>query len=298
MELRIMSPQENDFIKEIQWNNEELKQEITATMQEYKSLAFTEENIKDAKADRAKLNKLRTAFEDERKKIKKQCMEPYTKFEKQVKEIVSLIDEPIALIDSQIKEVDDQKKAQKQKDIEELFGSLGFQNFVTLDKIFDSKWLNASVAMSKIEEQMKSQMFQIGHELETIRKLPEFAFEAKELYKKTLDMNQAIQEGQRLAEIQKRKLAYETEQKAKEEELKRQTELRQKETATQKAQEKSKSVTESKKEDNSENSPESQQDQKTDPIMSIDFRAWGTREQLMGIRQYMLDNNIKFGKVE
>ncbi|QOV18937.1 DUF1351 domain-containing protein [Blautia liquoris] len=298
MELRIMSPQENDFIKEIQWNNEELKQEITATMQEYKSLAFTEENIKDAKADRAKLNKLRTAFEDERKKIKKQCMEPYTKFEKQVKEIVSLIDEPIALIDSQIKEVDDQKKAQKQKDIEELFGSLGFQNFVTLDKIFDPKWLNASVAMSKIEEQMKSQMFQIGHELETIRKLPEFAFEAKELYKKTLDMNQAIQEGQRLAEIQKRKLAYETEQKAKEEELKRQTELRQKETATQKAQEKSKSVTESKKEDNSENSPESQQDQKTDPIMSIDFRAWGTREQLMGIRQYMLDNNIKFGKVE
>jgi hypothetical protein len=298
MELRIMSPQENDFIKEIQWNNEELKQEITATMQEYKSLAFTEENIKDAKADRAKLNKLRTAFEDERKKIKKQCMEPYTKFEKQVKEIVSLIDEPIALIDSQIKEVDDQKKAQKQKDIEELFGSLGFQNFVTLDKIFDPKWLNASVAMSKIEEQMKSQMFQIGHELETIRKLPEFAFEAKELYKKTLDMNQAIQEGQRLAEIQKRKLAYEAEQKAKEEELKRQTELRQKETATQKAQEKSKSVTESKKEDNSENSPESQQDQKTDPIMSIDFRAWGTREQLMGIRQYMLDNNIKFGKAE
>ena len=298
MELRIMSPQENDFIKEIQWNNEELKQEITATMQEYKSLAFTEENIKDAKADRAKLNKLRTAFEDERKKIKKQCMEPYTKFEKQVKEIVSLIDEPIALIDSQIKEVDDQKKAQKQKNIEELFGSLGFQNFVTLDKIFDPKWLNASMTMSKIEEQMKSQMFQIGHELETIRKLPDFAFEAKELYKKTLDMNQAIQEGQRLAEIQKRKLAYETEQKAKEEELKRQTELRQKETATQKAQEKSKSVTESKKEDNSENSPESQQDQKTDPIMSIDFRAWGTREQLMGIRQYMLDNNIKFGKVE
>ena len=298
MELRIMSPQEDGFVKEIQWNNEELKQEITATMQEYKSLAFTEDNIKDAKADRAKLNKLRTAFEDERKKIKKQCMEPYTKFEKQVKEIVSLIDEPIALIDSQIKEVDDQKKAQKQKDIEELFGSLGFQNFVTLDKIFDPKWLNASVAMSKIEEQMKSQMFQIGHELETIRKLPEFAFETKELYKKTLDMNQAIQEGQRLAEIQKRKLAYEAEQKAKEEELKRQTELRQKETATQKAQEKSKSVTESKKEDNSENSPESQQDQKTDPIMSIDFRAWGTREQLMGIRQYMLDNNIKFGKVE
>jgi hypothetical protein len=295
MELRIMSPQENEFVKEIQWNNEELKQEITATMQEYKSLAFTEDNIKDAKADRAKLNKLRTAFENERKQIKKQCMEPYTKFEKQVKEIVALIDEPIALIDSQIKEVDDQKKSQKQKDIEELFGSLGFQNFVTLDKIFDPKWLNASVTMSKIEEQMKTQMFQIGHELETIRKLPEFAFEAKELYKKTLDMNQAIQEGQRLAEMQKRKLAYEAEQKAIEEEQKAIGESQKRQKAAElKAQE---TVPESL---NTEEKPavKTQKNQKTDPIMSIDYRAWGTREQLMGIRQYMIDNNIKFGKVE
>ena len=295
MELRIMSPQENEFVKEIQWNNEELKQEITATMQEYKSLAFTEDNIKDAKADRAKLNKLRTAFENERKQIKKQCMEPYTKFEKQVKEIVALIDEPIALIDSQIKEVDDQKKSQKQKDIEELFGSLGFQNFVTLDKIFDPKWLNASVTMSKIEEQMKTQMFQIGHELETIRKLPEFAFEAKALYKKTLDMNQAIQEGQRLAEIQKRKLAYEAEQKAIEEEQKAIGESQKRQKAAElKAQE---TVPESL---NTEEKPavKTQKNQKTDPIMSIDYRAWGTREQLMGIRQYMIDNNIKFGKVE
>jgi hypothetical protein len=295
MELRIMSPQENEFVKEIQWNNEELKQEITATMQEYKSLAFTEDNIKDAKADRAKLNKLRTAFENERKQIKKQCMEPYTKFEKQVKEIVALIDEPIALIDSQIKEVDDQKKSQKQKDIEELFGSLGFQNFVTLDKIFDPKWLNASVTMSKIEEQMKTQMFQIGHELETIRKLPEFAFEAKALYKKTLDMNQAIQEGQRLAEIQKRKLAYEAEQKAIEEEQKAIGESQKRQKAAElKAQE---TVPEPL---NTEEKPavKTQKNQKTDPIMSIDYRAWGTREQLMGIRQYMIDNNIKFGKVE
>lgn len=38
------------------------------------------------KADRADLNKLKKAFEDERKRVKKICMEPYTKFEQQVKE--------------------------------------------------------------------------------------------------------------------------------------------------------------------------------------------------------------------
>ena len=297
MELRIMSPQEDGFVKEIQWNNEELKQEITATMQEYKSLAFTADNIKDAKVDRAKLNKLRTAFEDERKKVKKLCMEPYNKFERQVKEIIKLIDEPIALIDSQIREVDDQERKQKQKDIQDLFSSIGFQPFVTLDMIFDNKWLNKTVSLSKIEEQMKSRMFQIGNELETIRKLPEFSFEAKELYKRTLDLSKAIQEGQRLAEMQKRKLAYEAEQKARAEEQKRQEELRQKEAA-QKVEAKKNQQTAVETPKAEEKPTVEAAHQESDPIMSIDFRAWGTREQLMGIRQYMLDSNIKFGKEE
>lgn len=111
MELKIMSPQEGGFVKEIKWNNEELKAEIAEKMQEYKSLVFTEETMKDAKADRAKLNKLKTAFEDERKRIKKLCMEPYETFEKQVKEVIALIEEPIRLIDQQIKEVEERKKA-------------------------------------------------------------------------------------------------------------------------------------------------------------------------------------------
>ncbi len=113
MELKILSPQEGGFVKEIRWNNEELKAEIAEKMQEYKSLAFTEETIKEAKADRAKLNKLRTAFEDERKRIKKLCMAPYDEFEKQVKELIALIDEPIRLIDGQIKEVEEQRRVEK-----------------------------------------------------------------------------------------------------------------------------------------------------------------------------------------
>lgn len=297
MELRIMSPQEDGFVKEIQWNNEELQKEIAATMQEYKTLAFTADNIKDAKADRAKLNKLRTAFEDERKKVKRLCMEPYNKFERQVKEIITLIDEPITLIDLQIREVEEQEKAEKRKDIQNLFQEIGFQPFIALDMIFDEKWMNKTVSLSKVEEQMKSRMYQIGHDLETIRALPEFGFEAKELYKKTLNLNQAIQEGQRLSEIQKRKLAYEVEQKAKAEEQKRQEELRQKETAQKAVEQKSQGIIVEDPE-TEEKLPAEAEHQKADPITSIDFRAWGTRGQLMNLRQYMMDHNIRFGKVE
>lgn len=276
MELKILSPQEGGFVKEIQWNNEELKAEISEKMQDYKNLVFTEETIKEAKKDRANLNKLKNAFEDERKRIKKLCMAPYDEFEKQVKELVALIDEPIRLIDNQIKEVEEKRRDEKRKEIETLFPTIGFQAFVTLDMIWDEKWLNATVPMAKVEEQMKSRMYQIGDDVFTIHGLPEFGFEAMEAYKKTLDLTKAIQEGQRLSEIQKRKAAYEEEQRKKEEAAKQ--------AAIQPV-----------------NKPEPDQSEVKEEnveLLQLDFRVWGTREQIMGLRQYLTDNKIKFGKVE
>ena len=293
MELKILSPQEGGFVKEIRWNNEELKTEIAEKMQEYKSLAFTEETIKEAKADRAKLNKLRTAFEDERKRIKKLCMAPYNEFERQVKELIALIDEPIRLIDSQIKEVEEKRRNDKRKDIEELFRTIGFQPFVTLEKIWDEKWLNASVSINRIEEQMKTRMYQIGNDVATINNLPDFSFEALEVYKKSLDLTTAIQEGQRLSEIQKRKAAYEEEQRRKAaEEAERKRREEQKELQHPTAPEiHVHSVEKNRETENHEKIAEPE-------ITQLDFRVWGTKEQLMGLRQYLINNNIKFGKVE
>ena len=249
------------------------------------------------KADRADLNKLKKAFEDERKRVKKICMEPYTKFEQQVKEITALIDEPIGLIDSQIREIDERRKTVKREEIEELFTSIGFQSFVKLDMIWDEKWLNATVTLPKIEEQMKSRMYQIGTDVVTISKLPEFKFEAMEVYRKTLDMNQAIQEGQRLADIQKRKLEaerMEAERKAREAEeaAKQQTAAEQKEELAEEKETASESVPEAPEEE-AVSIPEEEE-----PVFQLDFRVWGTREQIMALREYMLKNQIRFGKVE
>ena len=273
MELKIISPGENGFLKEIQWNQEEVKAWVAARVQDYKNIAYTEDQVKDMKKDRADLNKLRTAFESERKRLKKVCMEPYNLFEQQVKEVVALIDEPIQLIDSQLYELEERRKQQKKKDIEALFDTIGFQTFVTLDNIFDQKWLNASVSLGKIEEQMKSIMYKIG--------------EAMEVYKKTLDLNKAILEGQRLAEIQKRKQQYEEEQKRIAEEKARQEEQEQSVLAE---------VVE-------ETAPvEEKVDASPEPVrpdlVRMDFRVWCTKEQLMDLREYLIAHQIKFGRVE
>ena len=287
MELKIISPGENGFLKEIQWNQEEVKAWVAARVQDYKNIAYTEDQVKDMKKDRADLNKLRTAFESERKRLKKVCMEPYNLFEQQVKEVVALIDEPIQLIDSQLYELEERRKQQKKKDIEALFYTIGFQTFVTIDNIFDQKWLNASVSLGKIEEQMKSIMYKIGTDVATIGNLPEFSFEAMEVYKKTLDLNKAILEGQRLAEIQKRKQQYEEEQKRIAEEKARQEEQEQSVLAE---------VVE-------ETAPvEEKVDASPEPVrpdlVRMDFRVWCTKEQLMDLREYLIAHQIKFGRVE
>lgn len=287
MELKIISPGENGFLKEIQWNQEEVKAWVAARVQDYKNIAYTEDQVKDMKKDRADLNKLRTAFESERKRLKKVCMEPYNLFEQQAKEVVALIDEPIQLIDSQLYELEERRKQQKKKDIEALFDTIGFQTFVTLDNIFDQKWLNASVSLGKIEEQMKSIMYKIGTDVATIGNLPEFSFEAMEVYKKTLDLNKAILEGQRLAEIQKRKQQYEEEQKRIAEEKARQEEQEQSVLAE---------VVE-------ETAPvEEKVDASPEPVrpdlVRMDFRVWCTKEQLMDLREYLIAHQIKFGRVE
>ena len=71
LELKIFSPQESGFVPEIKWNNEELKVAIAEKMKEYNGLVFTEETISEGKKDRANLNKLRGAIDDERKRVKK-----------------------------------------------------------------------------------------------------------------------------------------------------------------------------------------------------------------------------------
>lgn len=291
LELKIFSPQENGFVPEIKWNNEELKAAIAEKMKEYKGLVFTEETISEGKKDRANLNKLRGAIDDERKRVKKLCMEPCNRFEKEVKEVLALVDEQISAIDVQIKEVEQIKREEKRKAVQELFESIGFQKFVTLEMIWDEKWLNASVALSKVENQMKETMYRIGEEVGTISRLPEFSFEAMEVYKKTLDLTQAIKKGQELADIQKRKEEALARQKAEEERRKAE------EAAAGKESENPEDAADT------HDAPKKAEENDytrvvSEPVMRIDFRVWGTKEQILALRDYMKQNNLKFGKME
>ena len=56
-----------------------------------------------------------------------------------------------------------------------------------------------------ITEENDTAIETINNNISALQILPEFSFEATEVYKTSLDLGKAISEGQRLSEIQKRK---------------------------------------------------------------------------------------------
>ena len=101
MELKINEVQ---LPEQITFNYEELKQELTEKVSMYETLVYTDEQIKEAKVDKASLNKLKKALNDERIRREKEYMKPFDDFKAKINEIIDIIDKPVALIDKQVKE--------------------------------------------------------------------------------------------------------------------------------------------------------------------------------------------------
>ena len=168
------------------------KTEIAEKVEHYKNLVYTDDQMKTAKSDRANLRKFVDALETKRKEIKKQCLAPYEDFEKQMKALVAIVNEPIDLIDGQVKEFENGKREEKRVYLESFFRGYSSLEWLNFEQIFDEKWLNASVRTEKAIEEMQERIEQIKTDLTTLSNLPEFSFEATEVYKRSLDINIAL----------------------------------------------------------------------------------------------------------
>jgi hypothetical protein len=216
MEFVINTDLEKALPAVIDFNFEQLKHELTEKLKLYNGLVVTEDAIKEAKADRAKLSKLRDAIDGKRKEVKNACLAPYTAFEKQTKELVELINEPIGAIDKQLNEYEEQRKAKKRVELEEYWNELtGGEFIVPLPMLWRDEWLNATYSLKKAKEDIETQLGKVNADLDVIGTVDsEFAGAVKIKYLDTLDIRAALQERVRLQEQAARLKAYEEQKKA------------------------------------------------------------------------------------
>ena len=208
MEIRI---NELSLPEKIIFNYEELKEGISAKVAHYKNLVYTDDQIKEAKEDRANLNKLKKALNDERIRLEKEYMIPFNTFKAQLNEIIKIIDEPVTMIDSQVKEYQENKKEEKRKEIESYFDSVKekLPDEIGLEGIFNTKWLNESVSMKSVKKEIDDIVCKIQVDISTINDLGELSFYALEKYFKSHNLNDSILFAKEQIELEKKKAEFE-----------------------------------------------------------------------------------------
>lgn len=212
MELIMTTDLEKSLPQKIDFNYEAIKTELSEKLERYNSLVVTEDSVSAAKKDKAALNKLKTALEDRRKEVKKDCLRPYEEFERKIKELVGMIDAPVLAIDGQIKAFDEIKKAEKRADIQAFYSdNVGdLAPLLPLDKVFDPRWLNATYKIDDVQKEIADRIQKTRNDIGVIKAMNlNGEQQVLDVYLRTLDMSAALAEKTRLEAQQKRMEEYE-----------------------------------------------------------------------------------------
>lgn len=328
MELRLVSPTEEGFLRKIEWNRQEIEEKVRQKVKDYDGLVYTEDTMKDAKKDLAELRRLVEGIEDRRKLVKKKVMEPYDTFEGEVKEVVVLIQKPINLIDGQVKAYEKKVKEEKKgRLLEEYAKHIGeLKEILPFDKVFNERYLNVSFSENKAKAEIKASIEKVATDLETIDSLDsKYKLNVKDVYIRTLDLSKALAENTRLLQLEEK---MEADRRRKEEEAKKRQEAEELRKEEQRRKKEEKAAQEAEKQSQTEKTtaPEDKVERQEEDTKSREemmdyiheagrkaaevqetrgpeekkyratFSVVGTLEQLLGLKQYMKENGISFGK--
>lgn len=162
MELKI---KEYKLPEQIGFNYDELKEQIEKSLEKYQNLVVTQENLNDSEKARTTLRGFKKALDEQRKAIKKKWNEPYDAFEKNIKELLALVDKPILALDKQISVFEEKSRNEKMERIqnfitEQLFSFMEENEncpFDTNKIIIDERWFNKTFKDKDIVDSIKQQ---------------------------------------------------------------------------------------------------------------------------------------------
>ena len=297
--LVLRNPAEGNFLKAIEWNKDEVTRFVLDIVNEYKGIAYTEETVRSAKKDRATLVKLKKSISDRRIQIKKEILKPYDAFEAEIKEVSAKIDDQVTEIDKQLDGYEKRYISEKRKKIEDYYRaetSEEVRQGVPLARIFDEKWLNHTATEGKWKIGLKEKIGRIEAELLEIEtSCGEYAAFAKEIYLRDLNLMNALSQAAAHREFDKKR-----------EEERIEKECRVAEEDVHKAESVDDTIEDSENEDEDNGAETETCESKTEvptvepeeekKIYRSQFTVYGTKKQLIALRQYMIQSGIRIEK--
>lgn len=263
-----------------------------------KLVEYTPENYKGdsdaAKKDRATLNASKKAVSSKRIEIIKNAMARFLidTFETRCKKVEKDIDTAALALDAIVKAKEEEERSVKRAQIEQFWSVQNF-DLVSLDKVFDQKWLNKTVKNKDIFEEIEKKIASIYAGIKTLESLgidAEALAILKPFYLESLDIGQAAEQWNKI-KANRERLAKEEAERKEREALKEKQEA-QKELAVEEI-------------DAQKNAPVASLAAQAagevvddDPVMTYAMRFKGKKSVLFALRQYMIDHGITYEKIE
>ena len=260
----------------VNFNSEEIKQYLSEQLVKYRGLVVTEETLPSAKQSLATLRRLADAMNDEKIRVKKSFMAPYTDFENKVKELLAMIKEPVQEIDAQIKELDEKRRNEKL----EVFRQYWLEHagrtaeFCPWESMCDPRWGNVTAKEADVHKTIDERITMCNYELGAISNLDptgEVTDLLLDRYKLTHDMSDVVRHYNMLRARQEASKARAEEQDS----------LRPEVDA------------------NSTDEPITVDTEPNMRTYTLQLQICdATREQLVALKDFMVNNNIKFKSIK
>lgn len=191
---------EHPELPAIRWNETEVQQNLTEMLAAYTGRVYTPETIKDAKADRAAVNKLDKQLADAARSAKAFYMKPLEEFLQSAKQMQGQCKQVSGAIDTQVKAVEEAERQDKQDALQAVYtdciGEL--REMIPFDRLLVPQWLNKTYDLAKAGRELRKSVETRREELRLIREnCGEDAEACTTEYLRELNLNAALVEHSR-----------------------------------------------------------------------------------------------------
>ena len=191
---------EHPELPAIRWNETEVQQNLTEMLAAYTGRVYTSDTIKDAKADRAAVNKLDKQLSDAARSAKAFYMKPLEEFLQSAKQMQGQCKAVSGAIDQQVKAVEEAERQDKSDALRAVYADcIGeLRELIPFDRLLVPQWLNKTYDLAKASRELRKSVETRREELRLIRETcGEDAEACTTEYLRELNLNAALVEHSR-----------------------------------------------------------------------------------------------------